>query len=536
MANSSRAAFVAGGKRLRSLVAYLIPALLVGSGPAGPAVGEVRTPAIVGDHMVLQREKPIVVWGWAGPGEGVTVSLADQSATATADDKSGAWRVALPAQPAATGKTLTVRGDGNELVFADVAIGEVWVCSGQSNMEWPVNKSGNGDLILAAATRPDIRLITVAGPGSQTPQEDFHGEWRVGSPRSVAPFSAVGYGFGRRIADTVGIPVGLIDNAWGGSACEAWVPRDKLANAPFFQPMMKWVLATESKTNAQQEAEQYQEQLALWKRAVANAEARGALPPEMPRARGFSIGNRRAGNLYNARVHPILGYTIRGAIWYQGESNAARAAEYRDLFPMMIQSWRDAWGQGDFPFYWVQLADFLAEQTGPEESNWAELRESQTLTLDRLPSTGQAVIIDLGEASDIHPRNKQEVANRLARHALAKDYGLDIACESPRYASIEVADGKAVVTFSGVRRRLRTFDAKQVEGFVIRGADGKWRPANAKLLKGNRVEVSSPDVAVPVAVRYAWANNPVCNLYDATGLPVTPFRTEVRPTDPAATP
>jgi sialate O-acetylesterase len=223
---------------------------------------------------------------------------------------------------------------------------------------------------------------------------------------------------------------------------------------------------------------------------------------------------------------PILGYAIRGAIWYQGESNAGRAYQYREMFPLMIESWREDWGQGDFPFYWVQLADFLPEKPEPTESGWAELREAQTMTQDRLPNTGQAVIVDLGEAADIHPRNKLEVAKRLARWALARDYGRDIVCQSPRYDSMDTNDGTITVKFKDAGGGLRSVDAAEVQGFAIAGEDRQWVWAEAKIVAPDQVAVSSKDVAAPVAVRYAWADNPVCNLYNQVGLPVTPFRTD----------
>jgi sialate O-acetylesterase len=221
-----------------------------------------------------------------------------------------------------------------------------------------------------------------------------------------------------------------------------------------------------------------------------------------------------------------LPYAIRGAIWYQGESNAGRAYQYREMFPLMISTWREAWGQGNFPFYFVQLADFMPEKTEPGESEWAELREAQTMTQDKLPNTGQAVIIDIGDAADIHPRNKLEVARRLARWALAKDYGKDIVAASPRYESIEKDDDKIIVKFEDVGGGLRTFDNNKIEGFAIAGEDRKWVWADARIVGKDRVEVRSDKVADPVAVRYAWADNPVCNLYNQVGLPVTPFRTD----------
>jgi len=240
-------------------------------------------------------------------------------------------------------------------------------------------------------------------------------------------------------------------------------------------------------------------------------------------------GNFRPGNIYNGVLLPTIGYGIRGAIWYQGESNANRAYQYRDLFPLMIQTWRDLWGQGDFSFYWVQLADFLDEKTEPGESAWAELREAQTMTMKRLPRTGEAVIIDIGEGKDIHPRNKQDVAKRLARWALAKDYGISVPCQSPTFVSKSREGSKIVLTFDHVDGGFRPFDVNEPRGFTIAGPDHKFVPAKAKVVDVNTIEVWSESVSDPMHVRYAWADNPVCNLYSNAGLPATPFRTDDLP-------
>ena len=275
----------------------------------------------------------------------------------------------------------------------------------------------------------------------------------------------------------------------------------------------------------------HEAEVSLWQQRVARWEKdkKGA----RPRApRNQLTGQHRPANLYNGVLRPILGYTIRGAIWYQGESNASRAYQYRDLFPLMIQTWRDEWGQGDFPFYWVQLADYRGEVDAPAESDWAELREAQTMTAARLPNTGQAVITDLGEAADIHPRNKQGVAKRLARLALANEYGYDIVADSPTYQSMKVAGDRVTVSFSQTGRGLDTFDVQKPIGFAIAGEDRNFVAADARLVDTNNdrmmdaVEVWSESVEAPVAVRYAWADNPVCNLQNTDGLPATPFRTD----------
>jgi sialate O-acetylesterase len=462
------------------------------------ARADVKLPAIFSDHAVLQRDMPLPIWGWAEPGEEVTVTIAGQTKKATADEK-GKWRVTL--EPLSVGEPLVLVAEGkNRLERKDILVGEVWLCSGQSNMEWPVSLSTNADLEIASARHPRLRLVRVKGEGSQTTVEDFDGGWQRCNPQSVAGFSAVGYYFGRELQKHLGVPVGLIDNSWGGSACESWIRKDKLEGKPLYESM-----------------------LANWKKVEAEFDVEKAKKEGTPNP---LVGNQRPANLYHARVGPVLGYGIRGAIWYQGETNAGRAYQYRDMFPLMIETWREDWKQGDFPFYWAQLADFMAEKSEPGESNWAELREAQTMTQDRLPNTGQAVIIDIGEGADIHPRNKIEVGKRLARWALARDYGKKIVSKSPRYESMEVRDGAAIVKFKDAGGGLRAVDTAELQGFAIAGADRKWFVAEAKFVAPDQVSVSSQNVPAPVAVRYAWADNPVCNLYNQVGLPLTPFRTD----------
>jgi sialate O-acetylesterase len=447
---------------------------------------------------VLQRDVKVPVWGSADPGEEVHVAIAGQTQKATADDK-GKWRVALePLSVSDEPLKLVVEGKNSRLERNDILVGEVWLCSGQSNMEWPVTDSWNADLVIPAANHPSIHFVRVKGRGSQTPVEDFDGGWRPCSPETVKGFSAVGYHFGRELQQHLGVPIGLIDNSWGGSACEAWIRRDRLEGNPL-----------------------YATQLANWDKIAAEYEKN-----KDPKLRDQLAGNHRPANLYHARLGPVLGYALRGAIWYQGESNAGRAFQYREMFPLMIQTWREDWAQGEFPFYWVQLADFMAEKPEPGDSAWAELREAQTMTQDRLPNSGQAVIIDIGEGADIHPRNKLEVAKRLARWALARDYGRDIVCQSPRYESMETKDDTVVVKFKDVGGGLRTVDSPEVKGFAVAGEDRKWIWAEAKITAPDEVTVRASSVPKPIAVRYAWADNPVCNLYNKVGLPVTPFRTD----------
>lgn len=492
--------------RWKSLIGCLVATLLGGS----LAQADVSVSAIFADHMVLQRDHANPVWGHAEPGEKVTVSIADQKHEATADDD-GHWRVTLDAMTVGKPLTMVIEGK-NRIEISDVLIGEVWLCSGQSNMQWSVRMTNNADLEQLTANYPNIRLITVPNVGSQEPQEDFKGQWVACSSETVGTFSAVGYYFGRQLHQSLGVPIGLINNAWGGSSCEAWVDVERLKADEQFAPLLqRW----------SQQEKQLEE---LTEQAKDDPEKK----KQLAKLQGTMRGQHRPANLYCGVLNPVIGYGIRGAIWYQGESNASRAYQYRTLFPMMIQAWRDDWKQGDFPFYWVQLADFTNEVSEPGDSDWAELREAQTMTMDKLSNTGEAVIIDLGEGRDIHPRNKQDVAKRLSRWPLAKEYGLDIEYQSPRFKEMKVEQGKAMLTidFAG-KEGLYTFDVPTVLGFTIAGEDKKFVNANAKLVGKDKIEVWSDEVSEPVAVRYAWANNPIANVVTrSTGMPLTPFRTD----------
>lgn len=480
------------------------------------AQAELKLPAIIGDHMVLQRDQENPLWGWAEAGTDVTVTVAGQSLAAKADEK-GKWRVKLPAMAAsAEPTTITIKAGAEEKTLSDILVGEVWVCSGQSNMGWTVNASYDSDLEKATANFPAIRLISVPNVGTQELQNDFVGQWDTCTPETVGEFSGVGYFFGRQLHQTLNVPIGLIDNAWGGSAAEAWVSRGVMDSDPRFANVAEqW-----KKTDATYD---HEKTVAAWKEASEKAKAEGKPAPRAPQ--NLLTGNQRPGNLWAGCLNPIIGYGIRGAVWYQGESNAARAYQYNDLFSLMISEWRKAWGQGDFSFYWVQLADFMAEVETPGDSAWAELREAQTKTLS-LPKTGQAVIYDVGEGRDIHPRDKQTVGKRLARLALAQDYGVAVPFQSPRFASMEVAGNKATLSFSDVGSGLYTFDVQEAIGFAVAGEDKVWHNAVGKLVGTDKIEVTCDAVAAPVAVRYAWANNPTANLESKEGLPVVPFRTD----------
>lgn len=494
------------------------------------AQAELKLPAIIGDNMVLQQKQANPLWGWDTPGTEVTVKFAGQSHTAKAG-ADGKWTVKLDAVPAnAQPATISIKGStAREL--KNVLVGEVWICSGQSNMQWSVNSSWDADLEIATAKYPNIRLISVPQVGTQEPQQDFKGAWAECSPQTVGSFSAVGFFYGRVLHQMLDVPVGLINNAWGGSAAEAWVRRDVLEKDARFKGLMDGWVKREADLASDKAKLDYEKALADWK-AKADAAKKAGQPfttraPQGPQQ--ILSGNSRPGNIYNGVLLPTIGYGIKGAIWYQGESNAGRAFEYGYLFPLMIQHWRSEWKQGDFPFYWVQLADFMAEKTDAVQataSSWAELRESQTKTQTAIKNGAQAVIIDLGESNDIHPKNKRDVAERLARLALAKDYGIALPYRSPEFKGLEIVGNKAVVTLDTFGSSLRTVDVSEVKGFVLCGEDKKWVWATAKLLGKDKIEVSAAGVAKPVAVRYAWSDNPVCNVFSVEGLPVTPFRSD----------
>lgn len=473
------------------------------------ACADVKLPNVFGSHMVMQQGQKNRVWGLAEAGESITVTI-DQQRLQTTAGADGKWQVFLEPLVAGGPYTMSVKGK-NEVSFEDVLIGEVWVCSGQSNMQWSVNASNDPDLEKAAAKFPRIRMINFPQVGTQEPIWTHDRRWQVCSPATVGDFSAVGYFFARQLHQTLEVPVGMINNAWGGSACEAWVRRDILAADEKYQPLLdRW--AAVEKSFAELSA----------KPTPTDDEKK-----QLAGLQNNLRGNSRPGNIYNGVLKSHLGYGIKGAIWYQGESNAGRAYQYRDLFPLMIDSWRKEWNQGDFPFYWVQLADFRTEKAEPAESDWAELREAQTMTMTRLPKTGEAVIIDIGEGKDIHPKNKVDVARRLARWALVNDYGVPgIAPRSPIYKSMEKQAGKVILSFEHLSGGWRPFDINEPRGFTIAGEDKKFVHAQAKIVSDGRIEVWSEAIKQPMSVRYAWADNPVCNMFSGAGLPLTPFRTD----------
>ncbi|MBN1942700.1 MAG: 9-O-acetylesterase [Phycisphaerae bacterium] len=635
------------------------------------AAAELKLPAILSDDMVLQRDMPIPIWGWADAGQDVTVTFAGQSASATAD-KDGKWMVRLPAQKASDQpQTMTIQAGETSRTLGNILIGEVWLASGQSNMEWPVGASDNALKEIESADHPTLRLFTVAKDASFQPKQDVTGAWVKCTPKTVPGFSAVAYFFGRELLNDLKVPVGLINSSWSGTPIEAWssqatfaaAGREKelqrieqlsnLAHRNFPQAMRKYLedltqwekasncndyhndgfdLGWADPHNAPDQWKdaadhlQFQEIGAVWFRRTVDIPSDwvgqelvlelGAIDDyDTTYVNGLEIGrtgkdvlnywthprvyhvpkhctasgknviavrvfnNHLAGEfsgsgklrparqggepisleggwqyrvertqnvrktgkakplppvaflhpnlpcvLYNGMIHPLIPYALRGAIWYQGEANAGDAAQYRAMFPAMIQTWRDAWGQKEFAFGFVQLANFMKRELAPSDPGWAQLREAQTMTLS-VPNTGMAVAIDIGDENDIHPRNKQDVGKRLALWARAKVYGQDIPYSGPMYKDMKVEGNKIRLSFDHVNGGLVSRDNKPLEGFAVAGEDGKFVWAEAKI-DGETVLVWSDKVSEPRAVRYAWANNPACNLYNKAGLPACPFRTE----------
>lgn len=508
---------------------HIICFLCVISGAAHTSLAQdLKLPSVFGDHMVLQREMPVPVWGWGKPGETVTVAFGDQSVSSPVDED-GKWMVKLAPLVVGEPRQLTVTAGNQRQSIDDVLVGEVWVCSGQSNMQWTVSNAIDPDLEAARAERPQLRLFQLPQVSKAQPQSDVDANWRICAADNISSFSAVAYYFGVNIQEVIGVPVGLIQTAWGGTRAEAWTSPVKMAEVSELKPILDTWAERAAKYDADAAQSQYQAALEKWKQRAAAARSEGRQVPRRPQLQGDPrVDRHHPSNLYNGMISPLLPFAIRGAIWYQGESNAGRAYQYRTLMPAMIQSWRDAWGQGDFPFYQVQLANFREIVDEPAESDWAELREAQWLATKVLPAVGAACITDIGAAKDIHPKNKQDVGKRLARLALVDVYGKgdSIIRNGPTYESMDVDGNKVTLTFDTGKSPLITWYREPLSGFAIAGPDQQFVWANARIVAPNQVEVWSEQITEPVAVRYNWANNPQGNLYNTHYLPAYPFRTD----------
>ena len=509
---------------------------------AAHAMATPRLPGFFTNNMVLQCDAKVPVWGWADPGESVTVSFAGQTATATAD-ADGKWSLKLNAMPAsAEARNLTVSTTGAStptITLANIVVGEVWICSGQSNMEWTINNSMNAQQERAAATYPLIRHMKVGHTTADVPRDNLHSSWEICSANTAGNFTAVGYFFARKLHQELNVPIGLIGSNWGGTRVEPWTAPEGFRAVPELQSTATHVDATLPTTPTGQAA--YRKALGEMREWLPTAEAaieKGKNPPAQPKLPAVGTGHQDPTRIYNAMIHPLIPYAFRGAIWYQGESNGGEGVSYFQKKKALIGGWRKLWNQGDFPFYFVQLADFQHPNNNPAGGDgWARIREAQRATLS-IPNTGMAVIIDIGAANDIHPRNKQDVGVRLALWALANDYGQkDLVYSGPLYKGHTVEGNAIRVNFDhvgsglmvgkkeGLAPTAEIADGKLAR-FAIAGADKQWHWADAVIDDGS-VLVSSPNVTAPVAVRYAYSMNPDgCNLYNREGLPASPFRTD----------
>lgn len=481
------------------------------------ADAKVRLPQVFADNMVLQRGMKVPVWGWADPGENVSVELEGISAETVACPD-GKWKLFLGPLEAGGPFSMTVKGK-NSITLNNVLVGEVWVCSGQSNMALEVKSCQNARDEISEANYPQIRLIQVKSAKASRPLDDVSpvegnqprwlNRWQVCSPNTVADFTGVGYFFGLQLWKKLGVPIGLISASWGGTTAEAWTPKDTLENNPELKSILKnWPEYNNDEEWLKAEYKSFVED-------VEKAQREGDPEP---------LYFNQPAVLYNGIIAPIVPFGIRGVIWYQGESNAYRAYQYRDLFPVLIQKWRKNWGQGEFPFLFVQLANYKFEpQVFPE------LREAQSMALS-LPNTAMVVTIDIGDSTTIHPKNKQEVGRRLFLAAEKLAYGENLICSGPVYRSMSVVNDKCILTFRQLGEEIMVKDGGALAGFEIAGSDRKFVKAKAEI-SGNDVVVWSEEIVNPVAVRYAWSNSPSrINFYNKDnghmGLPASPFRTD----------
>lgn len=457
---------------------------------AQPAFTKVKLPALVSSNMVLQRNTEVTLWGWADPGEKISIEyswLIDVSEILA--DEEGNWKVGIKTTDSKEAQTIKITDETSEITLFNVVFGEVWVCSGQSNMQQPVNgyhgQPTFGTLQSVAHSRnSNIRLFSVHRVGSKTPLEDIdsYDAWEEASPENVPEFSSVAWYFGKQLQEILDVPVGMIHTSWGGSAVEAWISKEAIT--PFQEVDLSDIDITQ-KTN------------------------------HIPTA------------LFNSMINPLIPYTIKGALWYQGESNRLEPDKYTEFFPAMVKDWRNRWGIGDFPFYYVQIAPYSygGNQAYNTSENSAFIREAQLKCLDIIPNSGMAVTMDIGEEQCIHPAKKKEVADRLLYNALNKTYGMkSLECESPVYKSHEVEDGAMILSFDNASKGM--YATKELTSFEIAGEDKVFYPAKAEIYNRTMVRVYSPSVPKPVAVRYAWKNWVSPGLFDTNLLPASSFRTD----------
>jgi sialate O-acetylesterase len=474
-----------------------------------PVHSAVRLPAVFADHMVIQRDQPVHVWGFAVPQESVAVAFRGTERTSTADAL-GRWSAELPPGNAGGPFTLSVRGT-NTITFSDVLVGDVWIASGQSNMGFTVGEEPNAAQVLAAANLPQLRLMNVNQRYAGYPQDDVTVlmPWTASGPDSLKNFSAVAYFFARDLLEREHVPIGVIDSAWGGTPAEAWTSMHSLSQDASLMPVFSAWAAMQDAEPATLLTEEKERQ-DLKEKAGTDENLRLPWHPD--------FNSWAPAALFNGMIAPLTRFPIRGVIWYQGESNTdpLRYAVYGRLFKTMIQDWRSAWAQGNFPFLYVQIASFHA---GPQ-NHWPDVREAQREALE-LVNTAMAVTIDIGDANNIHPADKQDVGHRLALAARALSYGEPVEFSGPLFQSMSLEGSQVRLYFDHAAGGL-VAKGKDLTGFEIAGEDGQFVPASAAI-DGATVVLSNPGVPAPVQARYGWSDNPACNLFNQAGLPASPF-------------
>lgn len=498
---------------------YLAAFFVLTASLAASLRADVRLASPFGDGMVLQRDLPVAVWGWADAGERVVAEIAGRSRSVEAD-ADGRWTLRLDPMPAGGPHELVVRGR-NVVTVRDVLVGEVWLASGQSNMEFRLANARDAKEEIAQADYPLVRHFNVPRTVRPAPAETSAGEWKACTPDNAGGFSAVAYFFSRHLHQKLGVPVGILNASHGGSPIEAWMDAGSLTGDPDFASILQRAADYPEEYRRQKAAfdERMKRLAATDPAATQGPAARPPRPPVEPER-----FHRLLSVLYNGMIAPLRPFTVRGVIWYQGESNAERGWQYRKLLPVMIRSWRHDWDDPSLPFLIVQIANFHRADPDPDGTGWAELRESQALTARQVPNTALAVTIDIGERDDIHPKNKQDVGLRLGLLAERMVYGRDVAWSGPVFKSMQVRGREAHLEFEPMAAGLRV-KGESLEGFTIAGAGRRFFPARAEL-RGDTVVVWNEQVPEPAAVRYGWAASPVCTLFNTAGLPAAPFRTD----------
>lgn len=509
---------------------YLISLILVFS-YTKHVFATIQLPSILGDNMVLQRGENVPIWGYANTNELITVSFKGQTQQTQAD-RNGDWKIYLtPMEASFNPATLKIVGE-NTVELKNILVGEVWLCTGQSNMQWTLAQSAGGEAAIQQANYPHIRFFNVNRKVAFKEKEGPLATWQQCSPETVSDLSGVGYFFGLEIYQDLNIPIGIINSSFGGSQAEAWTPRSYLQQHDDLRPCIEREKVWE--VERPQVQKDFDQAIEMWKIAAKEAEEKGQKTPRQPRVPDALRPYRIAGSIYDNMIEPLIPFRLKGTLWYQGESNEERAEQYKLLLPTMIQAWRDRWGQGDFPFCVIQLPNFRAISDQPEDAAWSHLREAQRLTALNTSKTDLLTTIDLGEAADIHPTNKYDVGQRLAKWAMIEIYGQEGTWSGPMFKRAKIKRRKIVLHFDQVGKGLQICKGDTLKEFAIAGADQEWQWAKARIKGRKKVVVWSENISNPKAVRYAFNQNPLQpNLSNETGLPATPFRTDNWP-DPTA--